>query len=68
VVASDGAPAIVRELTFLGGAVDYKVNIGPTVLRVRVPGAGDLLSAGQQITIRLPPRLHVLQSDSDPPG
>jgi hypothetical protein len=65
-VASLGAPAIVRELTFLGGAIDYKVSVGPTLLRVRIPGAADLLSPGQQIAIRLPARLHVLQTESQP--
>lgn len=63
-VTSDGAPGTVNELTFLGGAVDYKVAIGPVVLRVRVPGAAGLLSAGQKVMIRLPHPLHVLTSDN----
>jgi hypothetical protein len=67
-VASEGAPATVKEVTFLGGAVDYKVAVGPTLLRVRIPGAGNLLSPGQKIAIRLPARLHVLRTESQPAG
>jgi putative spermidine/putrescine transport system ATP-binding protein len=66
-VAPMGAAATVRELTFLGGAVDYKVDVGPMVLRVRVPGAGQLFSPGEQIAIELPSPLHVLRSEGRAP-
>ena len=62
-LAPDGAAGTVNELTFLGGAVDYRIVVGPMLLRVRVPGTSDLLVPGQQVLVRLPPCLHVLRSD-----
>ena len=67
-VADEGAPGVVNELTFLGGAVDYRVTVGPVALRVRMPAPAALLSVGDRVMIRLPRRLHVLQLDRDSPN
>ena len=57
------ARSCCRESDILGRAVDCKVDVGPLVMRVRVPGAGRLFSPGEQIAIQLPSSLHVLRSE-----
>ncbi|MEO1016616.1 MAG: ABC transporter ATP-binding protein [Pseudomonadota bacterium] len=60
----DHAQGQVRGRTFLGAAVDYRVDLDGHSLRVHATGqAAPVLEIGQPITLHLPEQLHMLEED-----